>query len=638
MTPASPRTVAPSATQSPAGVSTAVGVLLSASSGAPPPVPTVTGVSPSSGPTTGGTPVTVTGTGFTGATVVKFGTTAGTGLVVNSSTSISIISPAEAAATVDVTVTTPGGTSVVNAPADQFTFSAPPVPTVTGVSPSSGPTTGGTPVTVTGTGFTGATVVKFGTTAGTGLVVNSSTSISIISPAEAAATVDVTVTTPGGTSVVNAPADHFTFTVASAVITAVGTFTSKTGTAITTLAVTPQTIGDVLAVFAEAGTTGATVSSLSGGGVSTWTKGVRLHRHRRGRHRDLVRQGHRHRSLRPSPSPGRARSPGTPPSTGPRSSAPSLGASTVWALDKSGTTNGASSTTVPFPSLTPSGSGELYFGYAEVANNAGTGSTPGFTSVVTTNGNSALYDTGVTATVAPSATQSPAGVSTAVGVLLSASSGAPPPVPTVTGVSPSSGPTTGGTPVTVTGTGFTGATVVKFGTTAGTGLVVNSSTSISIISPAEAAATVDVTVTTPGGTSVVNAPADQFTFSAPPVPTVTGVSPSSGPTTGGTPVTVTGTGFTGATVVKFGTTAGTGLVVNSSTSISDHLAGRGRRHRRRDGHHAGGHLGRERPGRPVHLQRPAGSHRHRREPEYAGPPPGAPRSRSPARASPGPPW
>ena len=40
-----------------------------------------------------------------------------------------------------------------------------------------------------------------------------------------------------------------------------------------------------------------------------------------------------------------------------------LGANTAWALDKSGTVNGASSTTVPFPSLTPSGPGELYFGY-----------------------------------------------------------------------------------------------------------------------------------------------------------------------------------------------------------------------------------------------------------------------------------
>jgi hypothetical protein len=554
-------TVAPTATQSPAGVSTAVGVLISASTGAPPPVPTVTAVSPSSGPTTGVTPVTVTGTGFTGATVVKFGTTAGTGLVVNSTTSLSITSPAEAASTVDVTVTTPGGTSVVNAPADQFTFNPPPVPTVTAVSPSSGPTTGGTPVTVTGTGFTGATAVKFGITAGTGLVVNSSTSISITSPAEAASTVDVTVTTPGGTSLVNAPADQFTYNVPPVVITPVGTFTSKLGTAVTTLAVAPHTIGDVLAVFAEVGTTGATVSSVSGGGVTTWTKGAQF-----------IGTG----GVDTEIWFGKVTATGTSTATfawsssiaghiteyGAQEFTAGLGATTVWALDKSGTSNGPSSTTVPYPSLTPSRGGELYFGYAEVVNTAGTGSTAGFTYVVTANGNSALYDPNVTTTVAPTATQSPAGLSTAVGVLLSVA-----PVPTVTAVSPSSGPTTGGTPVTVTGTGFSGATVVKFGTTAGTGLVVNSSTSISITSPAEAASTVDVTVTTPGGTSVVNAPADQFTY-ATPAPTVTGVSPSSGPTGGGTPVTITGTNLTGATVVNFGTTAGTGLVVNSSTSIS----------------------------------------------------------------------
>jgi hypothetical protein len=364
--------------------------------------------------------VTITGTGFTGATVVKFGTTPGTGLVVNSSTSISITSPAETAATVDVTVTTPGGTSVVNAPADQFTFNPPPVPTVTAVSPSSGPTTGGTPVTVTGTGFTGATVVKFGTTPGTGLIVNSSTSISITSPAEAAATVDVTVTTPGGTSVVNAPADHFTFTVPSAVISAVGTFTSKTGTAITTLAVTPQTMGDVLVVFAEAGTTGVSVSSVSGGGVSSWTKGV-----------GFTGTG----GVDTEIWFGKVTATGASTITfawsgtiaghsteyGAQEFASSLGASTVWALDKPGTNNGPSSTTVPYPSLTPSGSGELYFGYAEVANGAGTGSTTGFTYAVTSNGNSVTYDPVVSGTVAPSATQSPAGVSTAVGVLLSAS-------------------------------------------------------------------------------------------------------------------------------------------------------------------------------------------------------------------------
>src|SRR5208337_5028734 len=75
------------------------------------PVPTVTGVTPAAGPVAGGTTVTVTGTGFTGATSVKFGTTAATSYTVVSATSITAVSPAGSAGTVDVTVTTPGGTS-----------------------------------------------------------------------------------------------------------------------------------------------------------------------------------------------------------------------------------------------------------------------------------------------------------------------------------------------------------------------------------------------------------------------------------------------------------------------------------------------------------------------------------------------
>ena len=59
---------------------------------------------------------------------MHFGTMAGTGLVVNSPTSITIVSPAESAGTVDVTVTTPGGgTSATNPPNDQFTFVTPTV-------------------------------------------------------------------------------------------------------------------------------------------------------------------------------------------------------------------------------------------------------------------------------------------------------------------------------------------------------------------------------------------------------------------------------------------------------------------------------------------------------------------------------
>lgn len=93
--------------------------------GYPPVAPTVTAVSPNQGPATGGTSVMITGTGFcngAGATSVKFGATSAVSYVVNSDTSITAISPA-GAGTVDVTVTTAGGTSATSA-ADKFTYVA----------------------------------------------------------------------------------------------------------------------------------------------------------------------------------------------------------------------------------------------------------------------------------------------------------------------------------------------------------------------------------------------------------------------------------------------------------------------------------------------------------------------------------
>jgi hypothetical protein len=81
----------------------------------------VTGIAPSSGPTAGGIPVTITGSGFTSATAVDFGTVAATNVVVNSAgTQITATSPAGTAGTVDVTVTTPGGSSASSS-ADKFT-------------------------------------------------------------------------------------------------------------------------------------------------------------------------------------------------------------------------------------------------------------------------------------------------------------------------------------------------------------------------------------------------------------------------------------------------------------------------------------------------------------------------------------
>ena len=86
--------------------------------------PTLTAVSPASGPTVGGTSVTITGTDLTGATGVSFGgTPAASFSVVNAST-VTAVSPAHAAGLVDVAVTTPGGTTPTGA-GSKFTFVVP---------------------------------------------------------------------------------------------------------------------------------------------------------------------------------------------------------------------------------------------------------------------------------------------------------------------------------------------------------------------------------------------------------------------------------------------------------------------------------------------------------------------------------
>jgi IPT/TIG domain len=82
--------------------------------------PTITSVTPANGPTAGGTTVTITGAGLSGATAVAFGGTAAPSFTVNSGTSITAASPA-GSGTVDVTVTTPGGTSATSS-ADHFIY------------------------------------------------------------------------------------------------------------------------------------------------------------------------------------------------------------------------------------------------------------------------------------------------------------------------------------------------------------------------------------------------------------------------------------------------------------------------------------------------------------------------------------
>ena len=124
--------------------------------------------------------------------------------------------------------------------------------------------------------------------------------------------------------------------------------------------------------------------------------------------------------------------------------------------------------------------------------------------------------------------------------------------------------------MTITGTNLAKATAVIFGALAGT-ILTDTATQITATAPAGAAGTVDVTVTTAGGTSATS-PADQFTYVA--APTVTRISPAAGPLAGGTTVTITGTDLAGATAVMFGTLAGDDRQLTPATQITATSSGR----------------------------------------------------------------
>jgi hypothetical protein len=172
--------------------------------------PTITSLSSKTGSINGGARFNITGTNFVSVQSVKFGTTTAASFTVTSSIKIVVTTPAHAAGTVHVTVTTPGGTTPTTT-LNKYTFLSP-APIVTAVSPVAGSPSGGTTVTVSGSNFLGTTKVKFGTRTGTTISVNAGgTQLTVKSPSGTqGATVNVRVTTPGGTSAI-VTADQFTY-------------------------------------------------------------------------------------------------------------------------------------------------------------------------------------------------------------------------------------------------------------------------------------------------------------------------------------------------------------------------------------------------------------------------------------------
>jgi len=156
---------------------------------------TVSSVSPNSASTAGGTAVTITGMNFAAGVTVTFGGTSATNVAVVNGTTITATTPAGAAGAVTVTVTVSGqsGTLVSG-------FSYVVTPTVSGVTPDSGPTAGGTAVTITGAAFAAGATVTFGAAAANNVVVVGGTQITATTPAGGAGAVTVTVTNSNGPS------------------------------------------------------------------------------------------------------------------------------------------------------------------------------------------------------------------------------------------------------------------------------------------------------------------------------------------------------------------------------------------------------------------------------------------------------
>ncbi|MCL4449517.1 MAG: IPT/TIG domain-containing protein, partial [Actinobacteria bacterium] len=538
-------------------------------SSAPP--PTITSISPTFGPIYGGTTVTLTGTGFSTTqspqvlgTVVYFGSgSPAPSVSCSSTTSCTAVTPFFYSGaitgnnvTVSLTAVTAGGTS------NGVNFIYIPPPTITSISPTSGPQIGGTTVTLTGTGFSttgGGTTVDFGpNNPATSVSCPSTTSCTVTSPPgpTGGGNVLLTATTTGGGSSVGTV--YFDYTVSSA---------------------PPPTITSISPTFGP--TFAATTVTLTGTGFSTTKSSGVLG--------TAVYFG-----STPAPSVSCSSTTSCTAITpffygGNYTSNITV---SLTAVTAGGTSNGVNFTYIPPPTITSisSISGPQAGGTTLTLTGTGFSTASGATTVDF--GSTPATSVSCTSTTSCTVT-SPSGPTGGGNVLLTVTTAggtsletvyfdytvlsAPP--PTIASISPNSSPIDGSITVTLSGTGFSTAsssqvlgTVVYFGSTAATSVSCLSTTSCTAVAPGYngviyngKSITASVTIATAGGVSNgVN-----FTYILP--PSVNSISPAFGPQTGGTTVTLTGTGFstaTGATTVSFGSTPATGVSCSSTTSCT----------------------------------------------------------------------
>src|ERR1019366_9249320 len=453
--------------------------------------PTVTAVSPIGGALAGGTAVTISGTNFVATPIVTFGGVAATSVVLVSGTSLTVVTPIHIAGTVNVVVTNPD--TQVGTGTALFTYA--PAPTVTAVSPSGGSTSGGASVTVTGTGFVNGASVTFDGIIDTSLIWVSATSLTVVTPADAAGPDDVVVINPDMQT--GTLTNGYTYAPAPTVSgispdhgpASGGTLVTITGTGfvdgatVTALGYPVPGLIWVSSTTMTAVTPAAPFGLLDFGMIVTNPDGQSV----------IV------------PTHFTFDSPPTVTAVSP------IGGALAGrpAVTISGT-NFVATPIVPFGGVAA-------------------------TSVVLVSGTSLTVVTPIhiAGTVNVVVTNPDTQVGTGTALFTYA------PAPTVTAVSPSGGSTSGGASVTVTGTGFVNGASVTFDGIIDTSLIWVSATSLTVVTPAHAAGIVNVVVTNPD--TQVGTGTALYTYA--PAPTVTGFTPTHGPASGGTLITITGTGF-----------------------------------------------------------------------------------------------
>lgn len=471
---------------------------------------TVTGITPAVGSTLGGTQVTVTGTGFERGARVRIGGTFSPNTQFTNATTLTAVTPPGVAGNQLVEVVHPGNLAAGLPNGFQYI----PPPTFTSISPVSGTTLGGTAFTITGTDFVGTpSSVLIGGAPPATVSFLSSAQITGTTAANAPGAVDITIATPfGSTTAVGA------YSYIAPIPPPVATsMTPNSGTTLGGTTVVIAGTGFRAGVTVRFGTVSSTNVTLDSATQLTVV---------------------------------------TPPAA--------AGLVTVAV-----TNTDAQSSSVPngFTYFAPpAGTGiSPNQGYAVGGTNVtitGTGFRAGAT-VQFIVGGVAQPATNVVVTSTTITARAPAhtpGLSDVVITNVDSQTTTLPnafrfvPAPTLASITPSNGAATGGTAITLTGTAFQpGAAVSLGGSPAFAVNVASNGTSLTAVTNARPAGTVDVVVTNPDGQTVTLA--NGYTFNQAPV--LSSLTPDTGPIAGGQVVTLSGNGFQQGATVVFGTTSGT---------------------------------------------------------------------------------